>query len=185
MDFFTQLERYVPYDAQEAADRLVMLDCLQTHPHLYDRTDLLAHLSASAWIVNATRDKVLMIYHNIYKSWAWTGGHADGDRDLLAVALREAQEETGLLGVRPVSDALFSVETLTVNPHWKQGAYVTSHLHMNATYLLEADERAPLRIKADENSGVQWFPLDDAVMACTEPWMRPVYQKLNEKLKLL
>ena len=73
-------------------------------------------MTASSWLLNATHDKVLMIYHNIYHSWAWTGGHADGDRDLLAVAKREAMEETGVTEIRAISEDIFSLEFLTVDP---------------------------------------------------------------------
>lgn len=134
--------------------------------------------------MNREYDKVLMIYHNIYHSWAWTGGHADGEEDLLAVAIREAEEETGVTGIVPIKDGIYSLEILTVDGHEKRGAYVPSHLHLNITYLLEADEEAVLRIKPDENSGVKWFPLEEALKASSEPWMvERVYKKLNEKLK--
>ena len=124
MNLYTQLLSYQPYNDQEESDRSIMLDALLRYNDLYDRSNLVLHLTASSWITNPDRNQILMIYHNIYHSWAWTGGHADGDRDLLAVAIREAEEETGLLSVRPVSDQLFSIETLTVNPHVKRGKYV-------------------------------------------------------------
>jgi 8-oxo-dGTP pyrophosphatase MutT (NUDIX family) len=142
------------------------------------------HFTASAWIVNPDRTKVLMVYHNIYDSWAWTGGHADGEEDLRAVALREAWEETGA-DVRLVQPEACSLETLTVNPHVKRGHFVPAHLHLNLTYLLMADEGAKLAVKPDENRAVGWFTLDGAVSACSEPWMCPVYEKLNRRLASL
>ena len=185
MNLYTQLLSYQPYNEQEEADRNIMMDALLRYEDLYDRSNLVLHLTASSWITNPGRDRILMIYHNIYHSWAWTGGHADGDRDLLAVSIREAEEETGLRSVRPVSDQLFSIETLTVNPHVKRGKYVPAHLHLNVTYLLEADDHESLKVKPDENSDVRWFSLEEAVEACSEPWMWPVYRKLNEKLEAL
>ena len=183
MDFDMLLQHYTPRDAQEETDKAVMLDCLSRYADIYERSNLLFHVTASAWITNEARDRVLMIYHNIYDSWAWTGGHADGERDLLRVALREAMEETGLSRVRAASDRLLSIETLTVNPHVKRGVFVPAHLHLNGTYLLLADENEPLHNKADENSAVQWFAPEEAVQASSEPWMRPVYRKLNERMK--
>ena len=183
MDFWDALQQYEPQDAQERADQAVMLDCLARFSDVYERSNLLCHVTASAWITNEARDRVLMIYHRIYDSWAWTGGHADGEHDLLSVALREAAEETGLTSVRAASDRLLSIETLTVNPHIRRGVFVPAHLHLNGTYLLIADDSAPLRIKADENSAVQWFTPDAAIAACSEPWMRPEYQRLNERMK--
>ncbi len=141
-------------------------------------------MTASSWLLNATHDKVLMIYHNIYHSWAWTGGHADGDRDLLAVAKREAMEETGVTEIRAISEDIFSLEILTVDGHEKRGAYMPSHLHLNVSYLLETDEEEVLRIKPDENSGVRWCSLQEALAACSEPWMiERVYKKLNAKVR--
>lgn len=183
MEFYEALMQYCPKDEQEKTDKTIMLDCLEHCADVYERSNLLFHVTASAWITNESRDRVLMIYHNIYDSWAWTGGHADGERDLLKVALREAKEETGLLSVRPASEQLLSIETLTVNPHYKRGRFVPAHLHLNGTYLLIADETEPLRVKAEENSGVKWFSPDEAIEACSEPWMRPVYQRLNERMK--
>ena len=125
-----------------------------------------------------------MVYHNIYHSWSWLGGHADGETDLLAVAIREVKEEAGISDVRPVSEEIFSLESLTVDGHVKKGRYVSSHLHLNVTYLLEADEADVLRIKPDENSGVRWFSLEEALAACSEPWMiERVYKKLNAKVR--
>ena len=151
-------------------------------PDIFTRQNETAHFTASAWVVNPARDRVLMIYHNIYKSWSWTGGHADGERDLLSVSMREVREESGLTQVRPVSPAIYSVEILTVDGHEKRGRYIPSHLHLNCTYLIQADDTEPLRVKPDENSGVRWFTPQGALDACTEPWMRDrIYQKLIQK----
>lgn len=178
-----QLEKYQPYNEQEAKDKAVMLHLLSTQKDLFTRENQVAHFTASSWLLNKTHDKVLMIYHNIYHSWSWTGGHADGETDLLSVAKREAAEETGVNGIQAVTGEIFSIEILTVDGHEKRGAYVPSHLHLNVTYLLEADEAKMLRAKPDENSGVKWFSLEEALKACTEPWMiERIYRKLNAKL---
>ena len=125
---------------------------------------------------------VLMAYHKLYDSWAWLGGHADGDYDLAAVAEREAREETGLQDVTLVSGDILSLEILTVNGHEKKGAYVPSHLHLNCTYLLEADPHAPIRAKADENSQVGWIPFDEIPKKSTEVWfVKRIYAKLTER----
>ena len=177
------IANYTPCCQQEIQEKRMMLDCLDKRSDVLSRSDELCHFSASAWVVNPARTRVLMLYHNIYKSWSWPGGHADGEEDLLSVALREVQEETGIQNVRPVSEDLYSLEILTVNPHFKRGKYVLPHLHLNLTYLLEADDGQALKSKPDENSAVQWFPLEEAVAASSEPDMRVVYAKLNDKLK--
>lgn len=183
MDIIEALECYRPWNEQEARDCAELLRRLKSGEELYSRDNASAHLTASAWVVSPDRTQVLLAYHNLYHSWAWLGGHADGDRDLLEVALREVREESGLADVRPVSPDIYSLEILTVDGHEKRGKYVSSHLHLNLTYLLEADPAAPVRCKPDENSRVGWFALEDAVAASSEPWFQErIYGKLNAKL---
>ena len=183
MDLLTQLEQYVPWNEQEAEDREELLRRLRSGEDLYTRENRSAHLTASAWVVSPDRRQVLMAYHNLYGSWAWLGGHADGERDLLSVALREVREESGLARVRPVSERIYSLEILAVDGHEKSGQYISSHLHLNITYLLEADPAEPTRCKPDENSRVGWFSPAEAAAASSEPWFRErIYGKLNAKL---
>ena len=186
MEIYEQIKAYRPWNEQERQDQVLILDFLRKNPDAFYRTNLLAHMTASAWVVNPQRSKVLMVYHRLYDSWSWAGGHADGEEDLLAVALREVREETGVQRLRPVTEQIYSLEVLTVDGHEKHGRYVPSHLHLNVTYLLEAEEDQPLRVCEAENSGVAWFSLADALSASTEPWfVERIYKKLNEKLKVL
>ena len=183
MKLVEKLESYVPYNEQEEKDKEFILHCLKHQDQIFTRENEMVHMTASAWIVNPERTKVLMAYHKIYDSWAWLGGHADGEDELLKVAMKEAKEESGLKNVRPVSEDIYSLEVLTVNGHVKKGEYVSSHLHLNVTYLLEADEEEILAVKPDENSGVGWFSLEDALKASTEEWfVKNIYSKLNAKL---
>lgn len=173
---------FEPRCEQEARDRAQMLAFLDTQEGWLTRENAMAHMTASAWVVDPAREKTLMIYHNIYRSWSWTGGHADGEEDLAAVAMREVFEETGararLVLVKPIS-----VESLTVEGHIKRGAFVSPHIHMNVTYLMEADPEQTVRIKADENSGVMWVPFEEVNERCSEPYMRTIYAKLMERAK--
>lgn len=184
MDILTQIENYRPYNEQEERDKGLILDCLRAFEDVFTRENALAHMTASAWVVNEHFDRVLMAYHNIYDSWSWLGGHADGEEDLLAVALREVREESGVKNVRPAREDIFSLEVLTVDGHMKRGKYVSSHLHLNVTYLLIADDTNVLTVKPDENSGVKWFTPEGAVEASSEKWFREhIYNKLNEKMR--
>lgn len=179
------LKNYIPFNEQEQMDRDVMVAFAEENEDAFLRSNLRAHFTASSWIVNKERTKVLLIYHNIYDSWSWTGGHADGERNLLSVAIKEAREETGVENIHPVSENIFSLEIVTVNGHVKRGKYVPSHIHMNVTYLLEADENDILRIKEDENSGVGWFAMEEVEKVSVEKWMvEKVYKKLQDKLQI-
>ena len=186
-DWKQTIRDYIPKDEREAAEKAEILTLIDREgERLLLRDCAYAHMTASSIIVNGARTKTLMAFHKIYQSWAWTGGHADGECDLLSVALRECREETGVRNVHPVSRDIFSLEVLTVDGHEKRGVYVPSHLHMNVTYLLEADDRDALSVCEEENSGVAWFALDDALKVSTEPWfVERIYKKLNDKLKTM
>ena len=185
-ELINQIEDYKPFNEQEEVDKLLLLNWIRNNDNAFSRENTVAHITASAWVVNKDRSKVLMVYHNIYNSWSWLGGHADGETDLLSVALREVKEEAGITNVKPVSEEIFSLESLTVDGHVKKGNYISSHLHLNVTYLLEADSDEAVSIKADENSGVAWFFPEEALKKSTEPWfVTNVYSKLLEKMKQL
>jgi 8-oxo-dGTP pyrophosphatase MutT (NUDIX family) len=156
---------------------------METFKDVLTRNNQVAHFTSSAFTINRASDKVLMIHHNIYNSWSWIGGHADGEEDLLAVAVKELSEETGVKNIRPLSPDIFSLDVLTVLGHTKNGKYVSPHLHLSVTFLIEADENDLLRVKEDENSGVRWIPLDEINIYSTELHMHKVYDKLIDKVK--
>lgn len=175
---------YKPFNEQEQKDKESIIYAINNFDNLLTRDNTLAHMTSSGYIVNKDRTKVLMIHHNIYNTWAWTGGHADGEGDLLGVAIKEAIEETGVKNIKPITTEILSVDVIEVLGHIKRGSYVSAHLHLNVCYLLEADEVDELIIKADENSGVKWLPIDELHKFSSEPHMVKLYNKFNEKIKL-
>ena len=178
------IEKFIPYNEQEQVDKKIMLDYIRDFNDTLTRQNEYGHFTSSAFVLNKERTKMLMIYHKIYNSWAWVGGHSDGDSDLLYVAMKEAKEETGIKNVAPISNDIYSLEIINVNGHEKRGKYVGSHVHLNVTYLLEADENEEIHIKEDENSGVKWVPIDEVLNITSEIWIRDrVYTKIIEKMK--
>ena len=179
-----QIENYIPYNEQELKDKETILYALKTQQQILTRNNPFMHMSTSCWIVNPTRDKILMIYHKIYDSWSWLGGHADGESNLLSVACKELQEESGVKNYRVVDEKPFSIEVLTVDGHIKKGNYVSSHLHLNVTYLFEVDEHELLIQNEIETNGVKWIPMNQIEQEVSEKWfMENIYTKLINKLK--
>lgn len=176
------LQGYIPCNEQEKSDKEMMLQYINIFDDVLTRENKICHFTASSWIANKEKNKILMVYHNIYKSLCWTGGHCDGDENMLRVALKEAKEETGLKNLKILSDEIASIEIVSVDGHIKRGKYVPTHVHLNVTYLLEADENDKLIIKEDENSEVKWININDISNVINEPKMLPIYNKLNEKL---
>ena len=177
---------YEPRDEAEAGDKAMFLEYLRLFPDtILTRENKIAHLTASGFVVNGDGTRVLMAHHNLYRVWAWTGGHADGDGDLLSVALREAREETGVEHIKPLSTAIASLDILPVWGHVKRGEWVPSHQHLNVTYLLTADDRDPLHFREGENTKVGWLPAEE-LLAYTNEWqMDGVYTKLLARARAL
>ncbi len=183
MNYIDDIKRFNPMDEQEINDKKIILDFIKNNDNILLRENEVAHITSSGFIVNKNRDKTLMIHHNIYNSWAWTGGHADGDSDLLSVAIKEAMEETNIKNVKPISDEIMSIDILSVNGHIKRGKYVSTHLHLSVAYLLECDEDEYIEAKLDENSGVKWIKFDEVKDLVTEEHMMYLYDKLISKAK--
>lgn len=178
-DWKKEVELYIPKDAREESEKREILTLMEREgDRLLLRECSYAHMTASSVIVNRERTKMLMAFHKIYQSWAWTGGHADGDGDFEAVARREAQEETGIQNLKKLGTGAASLEVLPVWVHQKRGQMVASHLHLNISYLFEADDTLPLRIAEDENSAVGWIPIAQLEEYVREKDMMPIYQKL-------
>lgn len=184
MSLYHEIQKYTPVNQQEEQDQKLFLKYMENCSDYLDRENQIAHFTASIWTINPERTKTLMVYHNIYDSWSWIGGHADGMEDLRSVAMRELQEETGIRDAALLGSDIFSLESLTVNGHIKRGCYVPSHLHLNVTYLAEARAQEALIVNADENQAVKWWSFEDALRVPNEPWMiTHVYKKLLEKCK--
>ena len=178
------LEEFEPYNEQEEVDKKIILDYINNFDDTLTRQNEYGHFTSSAFVLNKERTKILMVYHKIYNSWAWPGGHSDGDSNLLNVAMKEAKEETGIKNVIPIFKNIYSIEIISVNGHEKSEKYISSHVHLNVTYLLEADENEKIHIKEDENSGVKWVPIDNVLDLTSETWVRDrVYAKIIEKMK--
>lgn len=176
------LKNYIPFNEQEKEDIKLIMESENVFGDILTRKNKFCHLTASAFVINKEHTKVLCVYHNIYKSWSWVGGHADGDDDMLYVAKKETKEETSLKNFKVLSDMPISVEILPVKSHVRKGKYVSAHQHLNITYLFEADEKDSIQILEDENSNIGWLSFEDLIDKSEEPYMIPIYEKIIKRV---
>jgi len=130
------------------------LQFIAAHPDCLTRACRPGHLTGSSWIVNRTRSHTLLTLHRKLGRWLNPGGHADGDPDLPAVALREAREESGLASVRLLQPELFDFDRHRIPEH----AGVPEHWHYDFRFLLEADADEPLVI-SEESKDLRWVEM--------------------------
>jgi A/G-specific adenine glycosylase len=180
-----QIHTYIPNTADEQKAKAHILrqwDVLGDE--IFARPDE-GHFTASSIILNKERTHMLMVYHNIYDSFSWTGGHADGEQNLLHKAMEEAKEETGIITLIPLTGAILSIDVLPVKVHVKRGKEIKAHQHYNIAYGFIASDKELLQIKPDENSNVCWIALDDWQSRCNEAHMIPVYEKIISRMQEL
>jgi len=179
MTYYEEIKAYQPVNDQEVNDKKIILSYIEKfETDILTRANEIAHMTSSGLILNESLDKILMIHHNIYKTWAWTGGHADGESDMLKTAVKEAKEETGLENIVPFKKDLASIDILPVYGHVKRGQYVSAHLHLNTSYALIASELDLPIVNEEETSGVQWVPVDELSSYSNEPYLIEVYLKI-------
>lgn len=183
--FKNQFSEYVPKCKQETIDKKAIMYFISHNDDCLERTNLIAHVTSSAFVVNKAMDKIIFIHHNIFNSWGWVGGHNDSNPNLLEVAMKEALEETGISKVVPYNNDMISLDVIYVENHIKNGLFVGDHLHLNATYLLIASEDEKLVVKEDENSGVKWFNIIDVMEHVSEDRIKDVYNKIFNRIKLI
>ena len=176
------IENYKPINMQEEKDKEVILEYLSYFDNLLTRDNNFAHFTSSAFIVNQNYTKVLMAYHNIYKSYAWLGGHMDGINDPLKVAIKEAEEESSITNLELITNDIISLDVIEVVGHFKRNKWITPHVHLNVTYLFKANDYDFIKEKLDENSSVKWLPIANIDDFVSEENMLVIYHKIIDKM---
>lgn len=161
-----------PLDAHEAAMVAATIEFVERHDDCLLRSQLRGHLTGSAWIVDSTWTRTLLTHHRKLNKWLQLGGHADGDGDLLAVALREAREESGLTRLTVVSPSAFDVDR-----HWiPERKAEPAHFHYDIRFWLQADATEPL-VVTSESKDLQWVAIDGVHVLNTEESMLRMVRK--------
>jgi len=141
-------------EANEAAMAAATIEFVESHPDCLLRSCVPGHLTGSAWIVSPDRRRTLLTHHHKLDKWLQLGGHADGDPDLAAVAMREAREESGLSQLKFLAPEVFDVDR-----HWIPARKADpGHYHYDLRFLILADPAEPLQISS-ESKDLAWVEL--------------------------
>jgi 8-oxo-dGTP pyrophosphatase MutT (NUDIX family) len=157
-DLLDRLRVHRAWNEEEGRSIDRIIDFVAAEPRCFERELESGHVTGSAWIVSPGRDSVLLTHHRKLDRWLQMGGHADGDCDILRVALREAHEESGLASMVPVHDRIFDVDVHAIPARAREPA----HFHYDVRFLLEADPSADL-VVSSESKAIAWVPLDRLV----------------------
>lgn len=148
---------------------------LLQHPDAYQRKHLPGHITGSSWIISNDGSKVLLVNHAALHKWLQPGGHADGDENVLRVAIREANEETGLTKLTQVGNSFFDIDIHSI-PARKDLSF-PQHDHYDVRFLFQADEDDELKI-SDESTDLRWIPLSELQKFNDEPSILRLRSKL-------
>lgn len=146
---------------------------LLAHRDCFERTHLPGHITGSSWIVDHSRQHVLLVHHAKLNKWLQPGGHADGDENVLRIALREAEEETGIQKFKILQEGIFDIDIHTI-PARKD---FPEHLHFDIRFLLEADPTLPV-VVSEESHDVQWIELKNLSAFNSEPSVWRMKEKI-------
>jgi 8-oxo-dGTP pyrophosphatase MutT (NUDIX family) len=158
------LRSYVPVDADDGAVRSRFIAFVAAQRRCLDRALEIGHVTGSAWIVDAAGDRVLLTHHRKLGIWVQPGGHADGDPDLAAVAMREAEEETGLAGLRLWREGIFDLD---IHPIPGRDG-IPRHEHFDVRFALRTTGSEAF-VVSDESHALAWVQLDELERISTEP----------------
>ncbi len=181
MNLKDQIKNYAPFDETEEKLKEYFLKWMDTFKDVLTRENEFGHFASSAFVVNKDRTKMLVVYHNTYDAWIFPGGHADREENLLSVAIREVEEETGLKA-KVLDNSIFAISASPIVGHVKRGKYVPAHTHLDVVYLLEADDNEPLTFREDESKEVKWITFEEAIGDSIVDFIRPVHKRLIKKL---
>ena len=167
------LEKYVP-TAEEVDAKNRTIEFVRNNQNCFERSLKAGHITASAWLLNKSGDKALLTHHKKLDSWFQLGGHCDGDPDVLNVAIKEAQEESGISDIAPVASSIFDIDVHQIPANSKDDA----HYHYDIRFLLQAQGSDEIVIN-HESKELRWidkniknFPTKQrSVLRMLEKWL--------------
>ena len=149
------LNHYTPSDPEEQVAKQHIIEFVHNHENCFERSLDVGHITGSAWLINKDGTKALLMHHAKLNMWVQLGGHCDGDHDVLRVALREAQEESGIMGIAPVNDKIFDIDVHLIPANSKE----KEHYHYDVRFLLQVTSDEQI-VQNSESKELAWFGKD-------------------------
>ena len=149
------LKRYHPWDGADAAQARRLREFVEANENCFDRSNLTGHVTGSTWLVDASGKRVLLTHHKKLGKWLQLGGHADGNPDVLAVAMKEAREESGIEKIAPVSQQIFDLDIHPIPAHGTEPA----HFHYDIRFALQAAGAGDF-IVSEESRSLAWIEIE-------------------------
>ena len=146
------LESYAPSDLDEIPSKGQMLEFLSNHEDCFERSCEVGHFTASAWLLSLDQKEALLTHHAKLNFWCQLGGHCDGDPDLLRSAIREAQEESGILEISPISSEIFDLDIHLIPANKRE----KEHFHYDVRFLLQVVSSEKIQLSS-ESKDLRWF----------------------------
>jgi len=168
----TLLQAYMPCDHDEQAYKERMSTFVEGNPNCFKRSLESGHIVASSWLLNKAGTHVLLMHHRKLDLWLQLGGHCDGDTDVLAVAVKEAQEESGIMGIEPVLDSIFDIDVHRIPANSKEPA----HYHYDVRFLLQVTSDEDI-IQNSESKELRWIPKESALLPTKERSVTRMFDK--------
>lgn len=153
----TLLNDYHPTDPNEIAFKAQMLKFINENPECFERTLKIGHITGSAWLLNQDHSQALLLHHKKLDNWFQLGGHCDGDHDVLRVATKEAQEESGINDIAPVSPNIFDIDIHLI----PENKHEPAHDHYDVRFLLHVTSNAKI-VQNHESKELRWISKDPA-----------------------
>ena len=154
-----------------------LLKFIDENKNCFDRELETGHITGSAWLINKTGDKALLIHHAKLNKWLQPGGHADGDPDILSVAIKEASEESGISSISPVSEEIFDIDIHEIPANKKE----QSHFHYDIRFILQVTSDEEITINRESHE-LLWYGKDIKSLPTKEESVLRMHRKWTNQI---
>lgn len=192
IDLAYELMEYESFDDQELGDKNLFLEYMKLYTdqnitpkvsHLLTKENKFAHFTASAFVTNKDKTKLLMVHNNVFNGWSYPSKHTSGEEDLLLVVTDEVKKITGQT-VKILNDFIFSIQAIPIPSYIIDNEYVSPHIHLDVVFLLEMDDTDSFTFNTNTIKNIKWVSMKNILNGNNEDivdFLKPVHLKLVKR----